>query len=287
MTGFGSARATYGPKNITVEIRSVNSKFTDVKFKLPQNYRDKEFDIKKILTDDVTRGKVEFNLSIQSNDGPAQVSINKNLFRKYYNELTLLAQELNMPTGDIMQAILRIPEVINADEQTIPDEEWELVRKTISEAVATFQNYRLAEGESIKKDLIARIDSIQQLHNKIDPFATSRIQNLRIRLKQLLDEHSLSDMVDGHRFEQEILFYMEKIDINEEKVRLTQHCKYFLQELDSDDIQVGRKLGFISQEIGREINTLGAKAYDTNIQRLVVMMKDELEKIKEHVANIV
>ncbi|HMW75103.1 MAG TPA: DUF1732 domain-containing protein, partial [Saprospiraceae bacterium] len=240
MTGFGSARATYGPKNITVEIRSVNSKFTDVKFKLPQNYRDKEFDIKKILTDDVTRGKVEFNLSIQSNDGPAQVSINKNLFRKYYNELTLLAQELNMPTGDIMQAILRIPEVINADEQTIPDEEWELVRKTISEAVATFQNYRLAEGESIKKDLIARIDSIQQLHNKIDPFATSRIQNLRIRLKQLLDEHSLSDMVDGHRFEQEILFYMEKIDINEEKVRLTQHCKYFLQELDSDDIQVGR-----------------------------------------------
>ncbi|HMX82113.1 MAG TPA: YicC family protein [Saprospiraceae bacterium] len=287
MTGFGSARATYGPKNITVEIRSVNSKFTDVKFKLPQNYRDKEFDIKKILTDDVTRGKVEFNLSIQSNDGPAQVSINKNLFRKYYNELTLLAQELNMPTGDIMQAILRIPEVINADEQTIPDEEWELVRKTISEAVATFQNYRLAEGESIKKDLIARIDSIQQLHNKIDPFATSRIQNLRIRLKQLLDEHSLSDMVDGHRFEQEILFYMEKIDINEEKVRLTQHCKYFLQELDSDDIQVGRKLGFISQEIGREINTLGAKAYDANIQRLVVMMKDELEKIKEHVANIV
>lgn len=287
MTGFGSARATYGPKNITVEIRSVNSKFTDVKFKLPQNYRDKEFDIKKILTDDVTRGKVEFNLSIQSNDGPAQVSINKNLFRKYYNELTLLAQELNMPTGDIMQAILRIPEVINADEQTIPDEEWELVRKTISEAVATFQNYRLAERESIKKDLIARIDSIQQLHNKIDPFATSRIQNLRIRLKQLLDEHSLSDMVDGHRFEQEILFYMEKIDINEEKVRLTQHCKYFLQELDSDDIQVGRKLGFISQEIGREINTLGAKAYDANIQRLVVMMKDELEKIKEHVANIV
>lgn len=287
MTGFGSARATYGPKNITVEIRSVNSKFTDVKFKLPQNYRDKEFDIKKILTDDVTRGKVEFNLSIQSNDGPAQVSINKNLFRKYYNELTLLAQELNMPTGDIMQAILRIPEVINADEQTIPDEEWELVRKTISEAVASFQNYRLVEGESIKKDLIARIDSIQQLHNKIDPFATSRIQNLRIRLKQLLDEHSLSEMVDGHRFEQEILFYMEKIDINEEKVRLTQHCKYFLQELDSDDIQVGRKLGFISQEIGREINTLGAKAYDTNIQRLVVMMKDELEKIKEHVANIV
>lgn len=287
MTGFGSARATYGSKNITVEIRSVNSKFTDVKFKLPQNYRDKEFDIKKILTDDVTRGKVEFNLSIQSNDGPAQVSINKNLFRKYYNELTLLAQDLNMPTGDIMQAILRIPEVINADEQTIPDEEWELVRKTISEAVASFQNYRLAEGESIKKDLIARIESIQQLHNRIDPFATSRIQNLRTRLKQLLDEHSLSDMVDGQRFEQEILFYLEKIDINEEKVRLTQHCKYFLQELDSDDIQVGRKLGFISQEIGREINTLGAKAYDANIQRLVVMMKDELEKIKEHVANIV
>lgn len=287
MTGFGSARATYGSKNITVEIRSVNSKFTDVKFKLPQNYRDKEFDIKKILTDDVTRGKVEFNLSIQSNDGPAQVSINKNLFRKYYNELTLLAQDLNMPTGDIMQAILRIPEVINADEQTIPDEEWELVRKTISEAVASFQNYRLVEGESIKKDLIARIESIQQLHNRIDPFATSRIQNLRTRLKQLLDEHLLSDMVDGQRFEQEILFYLEKIDINEEKVRLTQHCKYFLQELDSDDIQVGRKLGFISQEIGREINTLGAKAYDANIQRLVVMMKDELEKIKEHVANIV
>lgn len=287
MTGFGSARATFGQKNISVEIRSVNSKFADVRFKLPQNYRDKEYEIKKVLTDDVTRGKLEFTLSVQDNNGHAEASINKNLFRKYYSELSNLASELNIETGDIMQTILRIPEVINSDEQTVDEEEWEMVRETISAAVASFHQYRLDEGESIRKDLISRIQNIQQLQDKIDPFATKRVQNLRTRLKQLLEDNKLTDNVDGQRFEQEILYYLEKIDINEEKVRLTQHCQYFLQELESQEIQVGRKLGFISQEIGREINTLGAKAYDADIQRYVVMMKDELEKIKEHVANIV
>jgi uncharacterized protein (TIGR00255 family) len=287
MTGFGSARATFNQKSITVEIRSVNSKLTELRFKLPQNYREKEFEIKKILSDDVSRGKVEFSLTIQDSEDSNEVSINKNLFKKYFQELNSLANELHIDKGDILQTILRIPNVISSDALVVDEKEWLIVQTAITEAIKAFNQYRIAEGAAMKTDLKERLNNILQLLAKIDPHEINRIHTLRLRLKQLLEDNQLTESVDNTRFEQEILYYLEKIDINEEKVRLTQHCNYFLEELDNSEIQKGRKLGFICQEIGREINTLGAKAYASEIQRNVVMMKDELEKIKEQIANIV
>lgn len=287
MTGFGSARATFNQKSITVEIRSVNSKLTELRFKLPQNYREKEFEIKKILSDDVSRGKVEFSLTIQDSEDSNEVSINKNRFKKYFQELNSLANELHIDKGDILQTILRIPNVISSDALVVDEKEWLIVQTAITEAIKAFNQYRIAEGAAMKTDLKERLNNILQLLAKIDPHEINRIHTLRLRLKQLLEDNQLTESVDNTRFEQEILYYLEKIDINEEKVRLTQHCNYFLEELDNSEIQKGRKLGFICQEIGREINTLGAKAYASEIQRNVVMMKDELEKIKEQIANIV
>ena len=287
MTGFGSARATFKQKSINVEIRSVNSKLTEIRFKLPQNYRDKEFEIKKILSDDVSRGKVEFALTIQDSDDSNDVSINKNLFKKYFNELNTLANELNIDKGDIIQTILKIPNVINSDLLKVEEEEWIIIQKTIQDAIQEFNKYRITEGAALETDLKERLHTILDLLTKVNPHEVNRIHTLRQRLKQLLDDHLLTENIDNIRFEQEILYYLEKLDINEEKVRLTQHCNYFIEELEGKEVQKGRKLGFICQEIGREINTLGAKAYASEIQRFVVMMKDELEKIKEQIANIV
>lgn len=287
MTGFGSARVVFNQKSITVEIRSVNSKLTEIRFKLPQNYRDKEFEIKKILSDDVTRGKVEFSLTIQSSEDSGEANINKGLFKKYFNELSSLAEELKIEKGDILQTILKIPNVINSEVQEVDEKEWLVIQKTIQEAITEFNKYRVAEGAALETDLRERLNSILELLQKVNPHEINRVHTLRQRLKQLLDDHLLTENIDNIRFEQEILYYLEKLDINEEKVRLTQHCNYFFEELENDEIQKGRKLGFICQEIGREINTLGAKAYASEIQRYVVMMKDELEKIKEQIANIV
>ncbi|MBL7829984.1 MAG: DUF1732 domain-containing protein, partial [Saprospiraceae bacterium] len=246
-----------------------------------------EFEIKKILSDDVSRGKVEFSLTIQDSEDSNEVSINKNLFKKYFQELNSLANELHIDKGDILQTILRIPNVISSDALVVDEKEWLIVQTAITEAIKAFNQYRIAEGAAMKTDLKERLNNILQLLAKIDPHEINRIHTLRLRLKQLLEDNQLTESVDNTRFEQEILYYLEKIDINEEKVRLTQHCNYFLEELDNSEIQKGRKLGFICQEIGREINTLGAKAYASEIQRNVVMMKDELEKIKEQIANIV
>jgi uncharacterized protein (TIGR00255 family) len=287
MTGYGSGRATINHKTILVEIKSVNSKLTELRFKLPLNYREKEFEMKRMLSDDLSRGKVEFSMSIHESDDNASLFIDKKLFRKYYAELSQLADELKIEKGDIIQTILRIPNVVTSDALPVDDAEWAVVKEAIREAVANFNNFRIAEGAAMEADLRERLNLLVSYLGSIDPHEINRVQALRQRLKQLLDDHLLTGSIDQIRFEQEILYYLEKLDINEEKVRLTQHCNYFLEELDADGVQKGRKLGFICQEIGREINTLGAKAYASEIQRYVVMMKDELEKIKEQIANIV
>lgn len=286
MTGFGNARASFGEKTITVEIRSVNSKFTEVRFKLPVNYRDKEAEIRKMLNDDLNRGKIEFGLTVRQNDLETESRINTALFTKYYHELSSIANSLNIDKGDILQTIMRIPNVIFTDEVSIDETEWKAVVDVIKEAIISFNQYRSDEGEAMARDLKLRINTINDLLVEIDPLETSRVTSFKQRLKQLLEDNIPSEAIDTARFEQEVLYYLEKLDINEEKVRLTQHCKYFLEELNSNDVQKGRKLSFISQEIGREVNTIGAKAYSSSIQKLVVMMKDELEKIKEQVANL-
>ncbi len=287
MTGYGRASLRYKDKVITVEVRSLNSKYTDLRLKLPQNYREKEADLRKIITDKVERGKIDFSLEIISPHGDEEYSLNIPLFKKYHDELSKLVQDLNMSEGDLLQSILKLPNVVSTEAQTLDEEEWTHILSTIKEAFEKFYQFRVAEGKAMEEDLRSRVSAIEQLLQQMDPFEAERVTKLRQRLYQNLEEYLGKENIDENRFEQEIMFYLEKIDINEEKVRLSQHCKYFTEELDKKISIKGRKLSFISQEIGREINTMGAKAYSHDIQRIVVSMKDELEKIKEQVANSV
>lgn len=285
MTGYGRGTTTYLDKTIVTEIRSLNSKFADLRMKVPQNYREKEHEIRRMISERLERGKIDFSIDIQSVAGEEGFSLNKPLFRKYHQELSRLASELSMNEGDLMQSILRLPNVVGSNSDVLNDEEWLLVQKTIEEAVSNFDAFRMVEGASIESDMRMRIGIIQDNLEKIKPFEDERIVKLRHRLFQNLEEYLGKEKIDENRFEQEIIYYLEKMDVSEEKLRLSQHCLFFLEELDQKHTQKGRKLSFISQEIGREINTLGAKAYSPDIQRLVVAMKDELEKIKEQVAN--
>lgn len=285
MTGYGRGTTTYLDKTIVTEIRSLNSKFADLRMKVPQNYREKEHEIRRMISERLERGKIDFSIDIQSVAGEEGFSLNKPLFRKYHQELSRLASELSLNEGDLMQSILRLPNVVGSNSDVLNNEEWLVVQKTIEEAVKNFDAFRLVEGASIENDMRMRIGIIQDNLEKIKPFEDERIVKLRHRLFQNLEEYLGKEKIDENRFEQEIIYYLEKMDVTEEKVRLSQHCLFFLEELDQKHTQKGRKLSFISQEIGREINTLGAKAYSPDIQRLVVAMKDELEKIKEQVAN--
>lgn len=287
MTGYGKASMTYQDKKITVEIRTLNGRHTDVRFKIPQNYREREHILRKMVLDKAVRGKIEVVVDVVSTGGDDAYGLNQPLFKKYYQELTNLANELDIPQGDIMTAILRIPNVVVAEGGDLTDEEWAVVKNVCKQAIEKLLLFRSTEGAALEKDLIERIESIQSILTQVNPFEEERVVNLRARLRQKLDEFMNKEEVDENRFEQEVLFYLEKIDINEEKVRLAQHCKYFLEEMAKKEVSKGKKLGFISQELGREINTMGAKAYSHEIQRLVVDMKDELEKIKEQVMNVV
>jgi len=287
MTGYGRVTHTYGDKTISIELRSLNSKYTDIRAKIPQNYKEKEPELRRILTDKVHRGKIELVIDVQSAQGDDEYGLNPALFRKYHRELQLLSDELGIENGDMLQAILRIPNVITTAADTIDEEEWKEVLKALDIALDKFEQYRNSEGKAMEEDMIMRVDNISGLLHQLDPHEEERIERLRQRIYKNLEEYVGKNKVDENRFEQEILYYLEKIDITEEKVRLDQHCKYYKEELAKTNPLKGRKLSFISQEMGREINTMGAKANSSNIQRLVVGMKDELEKIKEQVANSV
>jgi uncharacterized protein (TIGR00255 family) len=287
MTGFGRVTGSFKEKTINVEVRSLNSKFTDVRMKIPQNFREKEHELRRIVIERLERGKIDLIIEVKSLQGDDDYGLNFQLFRKYYRELNKLAAELDIPRGDIIQSILRLPNVVANEGETIDEEEWQAVLETLNGAMAQFNNFRLAEGKAMEDDLRMRIANILEGLGKLNPHEEERVNRLRQRLSQNLEEYLGKDKIDENRFEQEILFYLEKIDVTEEKVRLEQHCHYFLEELDKQESIKGRKLSFISQEMGREINTLGAKAYSSEIQRFVVAMKDELEKIKEQVANSV
>lgn len=287
MTGFGRATGTYGDKTISIEIRSLNSKFTDTRFKLPQNYKEKEPDLRRVIIDRAKRGKIDLTIDVQSSSGDGEFGLNPSLFRKYYVELKSLVDELDIPSGDLVQAILRLPNVVQTAGESVDEAEWTAVLQTLDAALNSFHNFRSAEGEAMETDCKLRIRNILAGIEQLDPFEAERITKLRHRLAQNMEEYVGKDNIDANRFEQEILYYLEKIDVTEEKVRLEQHCKYFLEQLNNGAEGIkGRKLSFISQEMGREINTLGSKANSSNIQRLVVQMKDDLEKIKELVANI-
>ncbi|MFK7806923.1 MAG: YicC/YloC family endoribonuclease [Saprospiraceae bacterium] len=287
MTGYGRAINTFQDKTITVEVRSLNSKFTDLRVKSPQNYRDKEHTIRKIVTAQTQRGKIDITIDVKSSAGDGEFALNKSLFRKYHQELTGLTQSLGIQKGDIIQSILRLPNVVAPDEATVDDEEWTAVEKTIQDAINTFTAFRKEEGMAMERDCTNRINHIIALLDTLAPHEKERIEKLKAKINRHMEEYVGKDNIDANRFEQEILYYLEKMDVTEEKVRLAQHCKYFLEELDSEKTLKGKKLSFISQEMGREINTLGSKANSSAIQHIVVVMKDELEKIKEQVLNTI
>ena len=287
MTGYGRSSVAFKEKTISVEVKSLNSKFTDLRIKIPQNFREKETELRKMVVDRAERGKLELSIEVKSLQGDDGFGLNRPLFKRYYQELQSLLSDVAAPQSDLVQAILKIPNVISTEEQEIDDDEWSTVMSAMTDALSLFDKFRLAEGGAMEEDLRTRVSNILDLLGQVNPFEEERVSKIHQRMYQNLEEFMGKENVDKNRFEQEVLFYLEKMDITEEKVRLEQHCRYFLEELDKKVNAKGRKLGFISQEMGREINTLGAKAYSSEIQRLVVTMKDELEKIKELVANTV
>ncbi len=287
MTGYGRATNTYDSKTISVELRSLNSKFTDIRMKTPSNFREKEHALRRMITEKVERGKIDFSIEVKSIQGDDNFGLNVSLFKRYYHELNKLADELGMEKEGMLQAILRIPNVVVSEDGEVDEQEWGAIEKTIEEAFANYDNFRKAEGASMEGELRQRASNISSYLKDIDPFEKGRVTQLQTRLRQNLEEFLGKENVDENRFEQEVLFYLEKIDITEEKIRLEHHCSYFVEQMQTEAMSKGRTLSFISQEMGREINTLGAKAYSADIQRLVVKMKDDLEKIKELVANLV
>jgi uncharacterized protein (TIGR00255 family) len=255
---------------------------------MPYNYKEKELELRRILTEQAERGKIDVAITIKSLSGEDDFALNHELFKKYYKEIKGLTHELDMPATDLLSAILRLPNIVGTDEEGVADEEWEIAQQTLADAIKDFKIFRMTEGGAMEKDLHDRIANILKLLVAITPHEKERIVKLRQRLRQNLEEFLGKENVDENRFEQEVLFYLEKIDVTEEKVRLEQHCRYFVETLDDKkNTSKGRTLNFISQEIGREINTLGSKAYSSDVQHLVVQMKDELEKVKELVANLV
>ena len=290
MTGFGKAIAKPGGRTVTIEVRTLNSKQLDANTRLPQAYREKEAEIRAAISSMLERGKIDFVISTDSDADATEFTINSPLALKYYAEIKKLADELGETLGnDIISSILKLPEVLKPTREAPDDGEWELIKKAISEALTEADYFRMAEGELLGKDMLARIQIILALLSEVEPFENARIVNLRERFRrnqdEFLDKALKTDKFDENRFEQEIFWYLEKLDITEEKLRLRKHCDYFIATLKNTESS-GRKLGFITQEIGREINTLGSKAYDAEIQMIVVQMKDELEKIKEQIGNI-
>lgn len=286
MTGFGKAIANYNKKKINIELKSLNGKTADIRFKLSNNFREKEVLLRNIIMDHAKRGKIECSIQIQSGENET-VQLNRGLFMAYLREVKDIENEMGIESTDLSSAILRLPNVIIADENEMSADEWDAIHQAMNEALDNLQKFRASEGLAMEQDLYERVTNIASLLNDVKPFEIERVNALKDRMKRHLEDFMGKDNVDKNRYEQEVIYYLEKLDINEEKVRLTQHCTFFLSELQSDDDASGRKLSFITQEMGREINTLGAKAQHTEIQKIVVQMKDDLEKIKEQLANIV
>ena len=285
MTGFGKGEATFQNKKITVEIRSLNSKQLDLNLRLPSVYRQSEYELRTLIARTVQRGKVDVFVNVESQRVETPARINRELFREYLRQLndTLAYAGIDAGYDTLVPAILRMPEVVSAESETVSDEEHAALLSAAEAAAAHLDAFRAQEGAILIADLLRRVDLIEQYKEEVVPFEQARTQTIRARILDNLAQLKVD--VDSNRLEQEMIFYLEKLDITEEKVRLTNHCRYF-REVAAGEEGVGRKLGFIAQEMGREINTMGSKANETNIQILVVKMKDELEKIKEQVLNI-
>ncbi len=290
MTGYGKAVAELPGKKLLIEIKSLNSKGLDLSVKLPGALREKEMEIRALLSQRLERGKVELYVSAEKSADTAAYSINKPLFLQYYLELKSLLSELKEEDRDgLLPVILNFPDVLQNEKAEFMETDWAILAEGIESALKSVQEFRSAEGCILETDMRARVQLILDLLNSIDPFEQNRLNDIRERIRTGFQNITKSDLLqtipDENRFEQELIYYIERLDITEEKVRLKKHCNYFIETLNEPNSQ-GKKLGFVSQEMGREINTIGSKANDAGIQKIVVQMKDELEKIKEQLLNI-
>ena len=286
MTGFGRAEQAVGDKTFQVDIKSLNGKQFELQLKLPAFLKPFEFPIRKLISEKLGRGSLDCSISLKGTGNAKPVSINTDLARAYYRALADLSNELHLDPSNILSTLVKLPEVITPTSDTLTDQEWQEFEKVILAAIEDLDAHRLNEGASLEEDLQLRITNILRHQDEVVKLEPLRQQKIREGLKKLLEEHVGKENYDPNRLEQELIYYIEKIDISEEQVRLKNHCDYFRAILAEQDDSKGKKLSFILQEIGREINTTGSKAYDSTIQQCVVLMKDELEKAKEQVLNV-
>ena len=284
MTGFGRATLVLPKKKITVEAKSLNSKQIDINTRIPSFYKEKELDVRSYLSSTLRRGKIELAIFVENTSADSQHKINQELVTTYMTSL----QEVGagkVQTGELLSMAMRLPDAMKVEHQDFDKDEWLAVMNVVKEAVAALVDFRKTEGLSLEKDIKAQIATIERLHNEVPKYEQERINTIKSRISAKLTDVLKSVDFDRARLEQEMIYFIEKLDVSEEKVRLKNHCSYFIETMNSEESN-GKKLGFISQELGREINTMGSKANHTEIQKLVVQMKDALEKIKEQTLNV-
>lgn len=284
MTGFGKATQEFENKTVSVEIRSLNSKNVDLNLRLSSIYRDKEHELKSEVAKLLERGKIDLSIYVESKNVETPVEVNTDLAKVYYEKIKQLAIELNEPTTNLLSQVLKMPDVLKSERREPDEQDWKDIHQVILKAIEGLNQFRSDEGKSIEKDFEDRLHIINTALENIKVHDAARIQNIKDRIKKNLEEVVGVEKIDKNRFEQELIYYIEKLDINEEKVRLKTHLDYFIKTM--KEPAGGRKLNFIGQEIGREINTIGSKANDAEMQKMVVLMKDELEKIKEQTNNV-
>lgn len=286
MTGFGRAEQAVGDKVFLVEVKSLNGKQFDIRLNIPSLLKPYEFDIRNALQERLQRGSVECTISMKQNGAAKPVTINTELAKAYFQPIAALSKELNLDTASVLSALLKLPEVITPSTEMLTAEEYKGFEKVLHAAIDLIKQHRAEEGKVMEQDLLLRINNILQQQTIVTELEPLRQQKIRDGLKKVLEDNVGKDNYDPNRMEQELIYYIEKIDISEEQVRLKNHCDYFKNILNDPEESKGKKLSFIMQEIGREINTAGSKAYDSQIQKCVVLMKDELEKAKEQVLNV-
>ncbi len=285
MTGYGRATGLIGMKKFTIEVRSLNSKQLDMNLRMPPVYKEKEMDLRKYLTKTVKRGKVDLTLFYESQGEEKKVSVNQPLMESYYRDFKNVADAIGQKEVDYMALMIRIPDILKAEKEELDPEEWKAIFALVKEATEALENYRKTEGKQIGEEFQNRINTILELAAHVKEPLQARMKKIEGRIMNNLNEFIDPEKIDKNRFEQELIYFLEKLDVSEELQRLNSNCNYFTEIL-NDKESKGKKLGFIIQEIGREINTLGSKANDSDVQRIVVRMKDELEKIKEQILNV-
>lgn len=286
MTGYGRAEKNCSEKNFSAELRSLNGKQYDLRMSLPAILKPYEFEIRSMLNEGLLRGSIECTLTVKQSNSNKLAGFNEDILKTYYQSLADLAKELNATTEGLFATILRMQEVAAPPTEMLSEEDWQTCKQVIQEAINNMNLYRSSEGKILEQDLLLRIQNILKLQETIMDLEPVRRKKIQEGLKKILDEQLGADQYDANRMEQELIYYIEKIDISEEQVRLKNHCDYFKEILEEQDISKGKKLSFVLQEMGREINTTGSKAYDAAVQKCVVLMKDELEKAKEQILNI-